>query len=78
MEQLRIQDIRLEDPANHFIEVVGSLGARVNLINAAAVHVSPNSDGINFYGGFDQSLTNSVISNGDDCVSVVRAASCEF
>ena len=38
---------------------------------ATEPNVSPNTDGINFYGGFDQLLEDSTISSGDDCVSVV-------
>ena len=34
------------------------------------------ADGINFYGGHDQMLSNSVITNGDDCVSVVPIGQC--
>ena len=40
-------------------------------VDVRAPHSSPNTDGINFYGGHDQSFTNSYVSNGDDCVSVV-------
>ena len=40
-------------------------------IPRAAPYSSPNTDGINIYGGFDTVLENSVVDNGDDCVSVV-------
>jgi polygalacturonase len=36
-----------------------------------APHSSPNTDGINIYGGFDTVLEGPVVDNGDDCVSVV-------
>jgi polygalacturonase len=36
-----------------------------------APYSSPNTDGINIYGGFDNLLENSVVDNGDDCVSIV-------
>ena len=66
-----IKDIHLLNPPNHHIEVDSCMNVRVDRFTATAPHDSPNSDGINFYGGFDQSLTNSIISNGDDCISVV-------
>ena len=66
-----IDSLHLRNPPNHFIEIDTCTHVRVNNVNMKAPHESPNSDGINFYGGHDQSLTNSVISNGDDCVSVV-------
>ena len=43
----------------------------MDAVRIEAPHLSKNTDGINFYGGSDQSITNSYISNGDDCVSVV-------
>ena len=68
---VRIDNLHFRNPPNHFIEMNSCTYVRVNNIDSRAPHQSPNTDGINFYGGFDQSLTNSYISNGDDCVSVV-------
>ena len=66
-----MDNLHLRNPPNHFVKVDSCTNVRVNNMNMKAPHESPNSDGINFYGGQDQSLTNSLISNGDDCVSVV-------
>eukprot|EP00729_Bicosta_minor_P017592 gene17592-6694_t len=63
VQNLVLHDIHLLDPPNHHIEVDGCLNVRVDRFTATAPHDSPNSDGINFYGGFDQSLSDSVISN---------------
>ena len=68
---VRMDNLHLRNPPNHFVEMDSCTNVRVNNMNMKAPHESPNSDGINFYGGQDQSLTNSLISNGDDCVSVV-------
>ena len=68
---LSIGPLRMQDPANHFIEVSDCEGVRVDSIHAHAPNDSPNTDGINFYGGHDQQFSNSVVHNGDDCVSVV-------
>ena len=68
---VRIDNLHFRNPPNHFIEINSCTHVRVNNIDSRAPHQSPNSDGINFYGGHDQSFTNSYISNGDDCVSVV-------
>ena len=68
---VRIDDIALADSPNHHIEVSGCRHVRIDGITIDAPHLSPNTDGVTFYGGDDQSLTNSRISNGDDCTSVV-------
>jgi polygalacturonase len=71
VDGLRIDEIALQDPPNHHLEVSDCVGVRLDRLRMDAPHLSPNTDGVNFYGGRDQSLTNSRISNGDDCVSVV-------
>lgn len=63
--------LHLRNSPNHHIEVDQCSGVRVDDIDIKAPTESPNTDGINFYGGRDQSFTNSVVHNGDDCVSVV-------
>jgi tripeptidyl-peptidase-1 len=63
--------LHMRNSPNHNIEVDSCHGVRVDNIDIRAPHKSPNTDGINFYGGHDQSFTNSYVSNGDDCVSVV-------
>jgi polygalacturonase len=68
---LEIGPLNLTDPPNHFIECNGCTGVRVHDLYATAPNNSPNTDGMNFYGGFDQSIVDSVITNGDDCISVV-------
>ena len=62
---------RAADPPNHFIEVSDCSQVRVHHLEATAPNNSPNTDGMNFYGGEDQSIVDSVITNGDDCISVV-------
>mmetsp|Transcript_4097 Transcript_4097/g.7914 ORF Transcript_4097/g.7914 Transcript_4097/m.7914 type:complete len:412 (+) Transcript_4097:67-1302(+) len=69
---VKIFDINFRHSANHNIEVNDCVNVRVDNINIQAPLYSPNTDGINFYGGFDQVLSNSYISSGDDCVSVVN------
>lgn len=71
VDGLEIDHLNLRDPPNHFIETTGSVRVRAHHLSAAAPYSSPNTDGMNFYGGWDMSLTDSVIDNGDDCVSVV-------
>jgi len=68
---LRINNIMLRDAPNHHIETDSCVNVRIDKIRVSAPNVSPNTDGVNFYGGFDQMLSNSIITNGDDCVSVV-------
>ena len=68
---LVIQDILLLNSPNHNIFLSNCTGVRVRRLRVQAPHNSPNTDGINFAGGADQSITDSHISNGDDCVSIV-------
>ena len=63
--------LHLRNSPNHHIEVDSCTNVRVDSIDIKSPFESPNTDGINFYGGHDQSFTNSVVHNGDDCVSVV-------
>jgi polygalacturonase len=71
--RLEISNLDLQDPANHFIELSNTTTARVHGLAMSADNLSPNTDGINFYGGTDQLLTSTTIANGDDCVSVVSS-----
>ena len=71
VRDLHIGPLRIRDPPNHFIQVDECHGVRVDGLQATAPPASVNTDGINFYGGNDQSIRNSVIENGDDCISVV-------
>lgn len=71
VKDLRIGPLRMQDPPNHFMQCSDCEGFRVDGLQATAPSWSPNTDGINFYGGRDQSIRNSVINNGDDCISVV-------
>lgn len=69
---VRIGDgLQLHNSPNHNLEVRSCTGTRIDNIYVRAPFSSPNTDGVNFYGGHDQSFTNSVVHNGDDCVSVV-------
>ena len=53
------------------MELVSCVSSRVRFVSMNAPFLSPNSDGLNFYGGFDSVFSDSVVTNGDDCVSVV-------
>ena len=68
---LTISGVRLLNSPNHNIYLAECYGVRVSGLRVDAPGTSPNTDGINFGGGNDQSIVDSVISNGDDCVSVV-------
>jgi polygalacturonase len=68
---LTITGVQLLNSPNHNIFVDSCEHVRVSRLRVNAPANSPNTDGINFGGGNDQSIVDSVISNGDDCVSVV-------
>jgi polygalacturonase len=56
-----------------FMRLVGVVGSRISGLALTAPYATRNTDGINVYGGFDTLLENSVVDNGDDCVSIVPA-----
>jgi hypothetical protein len=68
---LTITGVQLLNSPNHNIFLDNCEHVRVSRLRVNAPANSPNTDGINFGGGNDQSIVDSVISNGDDCVSVV-------
>ena len=71
---LTIEDVLLLNSPNHNIFLSNCTGVRVRRLRVSAPHHSPNTDGINFAGGSDQSIEDSHISNGDDCVSIVTGS----
>lgn len=71
IEGVRINGVTLLNAPNHNIEVQGNVHTRLQGLKIKAPYVSPNTDGVNFYGGFDSMIEDSVIDNGDDCVSIV-------
>ena len=54
-----------------FIRLSGNVGTRISGLTLSAPYLTPNTDGINVYGGFDTLLEGSTVDNGDDCVSIV-------
>jgi polygalacturonase len=68
---LRIEDVTLLNSPNHNIMLNACSGVRVQRLTVHAPPLSPNTDGINFGGGSDSMISDSFISNGDDCVSIV-------
>ena len=66
-----IDGLHAQNSPNHHMYIEDCASVRVSNLNVTAPADSPNTDGINFAGGFDQSIVDSHISNGDDCISVV-------
>ncbi|GMH63081.1 hypothetical protein TL16_g12918 [Triparma laevis f. inornata] len=66
-----ISGVTLKDAPNHNIEMDECVTSRLHDFVITAPYISPNTDGVNFYGGFDSLMENVVVDNGDDCVSVV-------
>ena len=54
-----------------FVRLYGNVRTRISGLRLSAPYLTPNTDGINIYGGYDTLLEHSVVDNGDDCVSVV-------
>ena len=55
------------------LRMSGNVRARVSGLTITDPYSTRNTDGINVYGGYDTLLEDSVIDNGDDCVSFVPA-----
>ena len=68
VEHITIDIASIEDPPNHFLELNECVTATVANTTIRAPYLSPNSDGLNFYGGFDGTMRDMVVDNGDDCV----------
>jgi len=51
VNNVEITGVTLKDPPNHFIEIVECVNSRVHKMIFSAPYLSPNSDGLNFYGG---------------------------
>ena len=71
IEGLTIDNLSLLNSPNHNLRVQGVVGTRIRRLQVSAPYISPNTDGVNFYGGWDQLMEDSVLDNGDDCISVV-------
>ena len=54
-----------------FVRLYGNVRTRISGLQLSAPYLTPNTDGINIYGGYDTLLEHSVVDNGDDCVSIV-------
>ena len=74
VRRLRIGSLHFINSPDFNLLLMDCVSVRVTGINISAPHDSPNTDGVDFGGGSDLSVTDSVISNGDDCVSVVASS----
>ena len=54
IEGLTVDGLTLLNAPNHNFRVEGIVGARIRWLNVSAPYLSPNTDGVNFYGGWDQ------------------------
>lgn len=63
--------LTFRDAPTGFMRLNGNVGARISGLKIQAPYLARNTDGINVYGGYDTVLENSVVDNGDDCVSIV-------
>ena len=66
-----VDGVQLLNSPNHNLVLEDCHNVRVRNLKVHAPASSPNTDGVNFAGGSDQSIVDSHISNGDDCVSIV-------
>ena len=74
---LTVDGVEFRNSPNHNVYLVDSTRVRIRNLRVEAPAFSPNTDGVNFEGGQDQSIVDSHISNGDDCISVVCSDSSE-
>ena len=65
--------LTIKNAPTGFVRLDGNVRSRVSGLTLVAPYATRNTDGINVYGGFDTLLENSVVDNGDDCVSIVPA-----
>eukprot|EP00936_MAST-01D_sp_MAST-1D-sp1_P001411 g1411.t1 len=65
--------LTIKNAPTGFVRLDGNVRSRVSGLTLVAPYATRNTDGINVYGGFDTLLENSIVDNGDDCVSIVPA-----
>ena len=71
IEGLTVDNLTLLNSPNHNLRLEGIVGARIQRLRVSAPYLSPNTDGVNFFGGWDQLMEDATLDNGDDCISVV-------
>ncbi|KAL6228215.1 hypothetical protein ACLB2K_002169 [Fragaria x ananassa] len=67
---LTVQGLRIKNSPQFHFRFDGCINVNVDSISISAPARSPNTDGIHIENTNDVKIYNSVISNGDDCVSI--------
>ena len=73
VSRLLVDGVRTHNPPNHHLRVNDCSRVRIQRWSAYSPG-APNTDGVNFAGGFDQAVINSTVWNGDDCVTAIASA----
>jgi polygalacturonase len=74
VSRLTISRLSTHNPPNHHLRVNDCNRVRIERWSAYSPG-APNTDGVNFAGGRDQSVRDSVVWNGDDCVTAIASPS---
>ncbi|KAH9296043.1 hypothetical protein KI387_039631, partial [Taxus chinensis] len=68
---LTLQDLRIKNSPQFHVRFDGCTSVLINNININSPALSPNTDGIHISNTQSVGIYNSLISNGDDCISIV-------
>ncbi|XP_035839972.1 polygalacturonase At1g48100 [Helianthus annuus] len=67
---LKLQELKIKDSPHFNVRFDRCVSVRIDSIFISAPASSPNTDGIHIENTNDVQIHNSIISNGDDCVSI--------
>ena len=65
-----VQGLRVQDSPEFHFRFDSCRGVHVDSLSISSPALSPNTDGIHVENTQDVLITNTVVSNGDDCVSI--------
>ncbi|XP_028786895.1 polygalacturonase At1g48100-like isoform X2 [Neltuma alba] len=67
---LEVSGLRIQNSPEFHMKVDGCEGVLVNKLSISSPKLSPNTDGIHIGNSRSVGIYNSIISNGDDCISI--------
>ncbi|KAJ0691632.1 putative endo-polygalacturonase [Helianthus annuus] len=67
---LKLQELKIKDSPHFNVRFDRCVSIHIDSIFISAPASSPNTDGIHIENTNDVQIHNSIISNGDDCVSI--------
>ncbi|WJX52775.1 galacturonan 1,4-alpha-galacturonidase [Trifolium repens] len=67
---LMVSGLKIQNSPQFHMKFDGCQGVMINMLSISAPKLSPNTDGIHVGNSQDVGIYNTLISNGDDCISI--------